>query len=754
MIEVLRVAGSPCRQRSARYAEKGYPNYAEEPDLCGPATPCRPPSARYGAEKKVYRDDAEPDVRAVSAAPCSPRSAPCTDKGNPIYAEPPDVCAPSAPCRPRSARYAVKGYPDYAEPDVRATSAVPCSARSAPCTDKGQPDDAESDRRRVHERAEGGVSVNKPVLYYQRRKRRDAAKATEEAAAAMVSPFLQGQEVMAQDRRKRRSTVVLPMSTDNTEVVPVDGGDDEHGGGEGGNKSWRLRVKETLRAFSSHYLHFVQEEQQREQSVRQELKASRVLKRRANNQDDVGSEVKRPSKRPDLKALTKMQATNAVLYPEKRIGHLPGVEVGDQFYSRAEMVVLGIHGHWMKGIDYVGSKYEDKIGYQGLTFPLATSIVMSGVYEDDFDKADEIIYTGEGGNNLLGNSHQKTNQTLLRGNLALKNSKDNGNPIRVIRGHKEKDSYTGKAYTYDGLYKVVDCLSEKGVRGHLVFKFKLKRLEGQPPLTTSQVIFKRGYVHMPISELPGLVCRDISYGQENLPIPATNLIDNPPVPPFGFVYSKTLQIPEYIKIPADSVGCDCKGDCSTSKHCLCADRNGSDLPYVSRQRKVSAKHATYKNVGRLVEPKAVVFECGANCSCHCNCVNRTSQQGLQYRLEVFKTALKGWGVRTWDAILPGALICEYTGVLRRNAEVEGLMDNKYIFDIDCLQTIKGLDGRKQRPGSELHMASLQDEHDSEASQAPEYCIDAGSVGNIARNSHMTTGIAWTVSLVQMAMLSS
>uniref|UniRef100_A0ACD5U3H3 Uncharacterized protein n=1 Tax=Avena sativa TaxID=4498 RepID=A0ACD5U3H3_AVESA len=359
MIEVLRVAGSPCRPKSARYAEKGYPNYAEEPDLCGPATPCRPRSARY-AEKKGYRDDAERDVRAVSAAPCSPRSAPCTDKWNPIYAEPPYVCAPSAPCRPRSAQYAVKGYPDYPEPDVRATSAVPCSAWSAPCTDKGQPDDAESDRRRGHEWAEGGVPVNKPVLYYQRRKRRDAAKATE-AAVAMVSPFLQGEEVMAQDRRKSRRTVGVPMSTDNTEVVPVDGGDDEHGGGEGGNKSWRLRVKETLRAFSSHYLHFVQEEQQREQAVRQELKASRALKRRANNQDDVGSEVKRPSKRPDLKALTKMQATNAILYPEKRIGHLPGVEVGDQFYSRAEMVVLGIHGHWMKGIDYVGSKYEDKV---------------------------------------------------------------------------------------------------------------------------------------------------------------------------------------------------------------------------------------------------------------------------------------------------------------------------------------------------------------------------------------------------------
>jgi euchromatic histone-lysine N-methyltransferase len=33
---------------------------------------------------------------------------------------------------------------------------------------------------------------------------------------------------------------------------------------------------------------------------------------------------KRPSKRPDLKAITKMQESNAVLYPEKIIGELPG----------------------------------------------------------------------------------------------------------------------------------------------------------------------------------------------------------------------------------------------------------------------------------------------------------------------------------------------------------------------------------------------------------------------------------------------
>lgn len=94
-----------------------------------------------------------------------------------------------------------------------------------------------------------------------------------------------------------------------------------------------------------------------------------------------------------------------------------------------------------------------------------------------------------------------------------------------------------------------------------------------------QLLFTRGDVPMPISELPGcvnhssfqfsslyysiiilyfvsslkflftsqgcivvsfycfnrLVCRDISNGQETFPIPATNLVDNPPIPPSGML---------------------------------------------------------------------------------------------------------------------------------------------------------------------------------------------------------------------------
>lgn len=37
------------------------------------------------------------------------------------------------------------------------------------------------------------------------------------------------------------------------------------------------------------------------------------------------------------------------------------------------------------------------------------------------------------------------------------------------------------------LVQVVDTWADKGCRGHLVYKYRLERLEGQPKLTTDQV---------------------------------------------------------------------------------------------------------------------------------------------------------------------------------------------------------------------------------------------------------------------------
>ncbi|KAK0588958.1 hypothetical protein LWI29_007719 [Acer saccharum] len=488
-------------------------------------------------------------------------------------------------------------------------------------------------------------------------------------------------------------------------------------------KSDTVRVKETLRLFNKHYLQFVQEEEKRCAKPTVNRKASKSKSKKAKaKKEEPQEDAKAKAKRPDLKAVSKMMLNNETLFSEKRIGDIPGIKVGYQFYSRCEMVAVGFHSHWLNGIDYMGASYS-KGKYNNYKFPIATAIVLSGMYEDDLDNAEDVVYTGQGGHNLTGNKRQSRDQVLARGNLALKNCVEQSVPVRVIRGHKSSSSYTKKVYTYDGLYKVIQYWAEKGISGFTVFKFRLRRLEGQPILTTNQVFFTHGRVPQSVSEIRGLVCEDITGGQENFPIPATNMVDDPPVAPTGFLYSKSLQVAQNIKLPTNVVGCNCKGECVDPRTCACAKLNGSDFPYVHRDG------------GRLVEPKDVVFECGPKCGCGPDCVNRTSQQGLKYRLEVFRTPKKGWAVRSWDFIPAGGPVCEYIGVLKRTEDVDvSENDNNYIFDIDCLQTMKGLDGRERRLRDvSIPTTDCLDRPEDQRSEClPEFCIDAGTTGNIAR----------------------
>ncbi|KAK2666007.1 hypothetical protein Ddye_004581 [Dipteronia dyeriana] len=550
----------------------------------------------------------------------------------------------------------------------------------------------------------GGAGNEKGNNVYSRKKRKSAVDSEKKDDSKNEE---EQNEVPAQTTSSAAAGDELP----NGSVVNV------------AEKSDTARVKETLRLFNKHYLQFVQEEEKRCAKPTVNRKASKSKSKKAKaKKEEPQEDSKAKAKRPDLKAVSKMMLNNEMLFSEKRIGDIPGIKVGYQFYSRCEMVAVGFHSHWLNGIDYMGASYS-KGEYKNYKFPIATAIVLSGMYEDDLDNAEDVVYTGQGGHNLTGNKRQSRDQVLARGNLALKNCVEQSVPVRVIRGHKSSSSYTKKVYTYDGLYKVIQYWAEKGISGFTVFKYRLRRLEGQPILTTNQVFFTHGRVPQSVSEIRGLACEDITGGQENFPIPATNMVDDPPVAPTGFLYCKSLQVAQNIKLPTNVVGCNCEGECVDPRTCACAKLNGSDFPYVHRDG------------GRLVEPKDVVFECGPRCGCGPDCVNRTSQQGLKYRLEVFRTPKKGWAVRSWDFIPAGAPVCEYIGVLKRTEDVDvSENDNNYIFDIDCLQTMKGLDGRERRlrDVSIPTIDCLDRPEDQRSECLPEFCIDAGTTGNIAR----------------------
>ncbi|XP_022928432.1 histone-lysine N-methyltransferase, H3 lysine-9 specific SUVH4-like isoform X3 [Cucurbita moschata] len=452
-------------------------------------------------------------------------------------------------------------------------------------------------------------------------------------------PVRSKRNTKSKDKAVEDKAVAVPVSNDVTKSK--DGGAsepmevcaleksttaDEGGPANVVEKSDHAKVKETLRLFNKYYLHFVQEEEQRCKKAEVAQKVSKGSKsKKAAPEEDTKSK----RKRPDLKAITKMMEANEILNPEKRIGDIPGISIGHRFYSRAEMVAVGFHSHWLNGIDYMGMSYSKM---------------------------------------------------------------------------------------------VIQYWAEKGISGFTVFKFRLRRIEGQSLLTTNQVQFVYGRVPKSVSEIRGLVCEDITGSQEDIPIPATNLVDDPPVAPTGFTYCKSIKVGHGVKLPSNANGCDCSGSCISSRTCSCAKLNGLDFPYVHRDG------------GRLIEAKDVVYECGPNCGCGPGCVNRTSQRGIKYRLEVFRTPKKGWAVRSWDFIPSGAPVCEYTGILSRTDDLDHVSENNYIFDIDCLQTIRGFGGRMRRSRDASLPAnnSVDGIDDQRSESVPEFCVDACSTGNIAR----------------------
>jgi putative restriction endonuclease len=107
----------------------------------------------------------------------------------------------------------------------------------------------------------------------------------------------------------------------------------------------------------------------------------------------------------------------------------------------------------------------------------ARSIVLSGGYEDDVDYGEEIIYTGQGGQDPR-TKRQVKDQELTKGNMGLALSWTHGLPVRVIRGADHRSPHSPTAgYRYSGLFKVVKAWRKKGRAGFLMWHFKMLKDE-------------------------------------------------------------------------------------------------------------------------------------------------------------------------------------------------------------------------------------------------------------------------------------
>ncbi|KVH91011.1 histone-lysine N-methyltransferase family member SUVH9-like isoform X1 [Cynara cardunculus var. scolymus] len=348
-----------------------------------------------------------------------------------------------------------------------------------------------------------------------------------------------------------------------------------------------------------------------------------------------------PRARGDLKAASVMKDRGLWLNRDKRIvGAIPGVHIGDVFFFRMELCVVGMHGQAQAGIDYLTSSQSSN------GEPIATSVIVSGGYEDDEDAGDVIVYTGHGGQDK--NSRQVVHQKLEGGNLAMERSMHYGIEVRVIRGFRYEGSASGKVYVYDGLYKIVEAWFDVGKSGFGVFKFKLVRMENQSEMGSATLKFAENLRTRPLEVRPvGYVSFDISMNKEKAPVFLFNDIDGNHEPMYYDYLVTTVSPPFVYHLGGKAGGCNCVSGCSHD--CFCAKKNGGEFAYDSN--------------GLLVRGKPLIFECGPHCRCPPSCQNRVSQNGLRNRFEVFRSRETGWGVRSLDLIQAGSFICEYTGVV-------------------------------------------------------------------------------------------
>ncbi|XAR55835.1 Histone-lysine N-methyltransferase [Bertholletia excelsa] len=434
-----------------------------------------------------------------------------------------------------------------------------------------------------------------------------------------------------------------------------------------------------------------------------------LLRRRITQIEDSKDPTPGGTRRPDLRAGAILMNKGVRTNIKKRVGTVPGVEVGDIFFFRMELCLVGLHAPSMAGIDYMSVKLSQD------EEPLAVSIVSSGGYEDNVENGDFLIYSGHGGN-LYRKDRDIADQKLERGNLALEKSLHRGNEVRVVRGIKDVANITGKVYLYDGLYKIQESWVEKGKSGCNVFKYKLIRLPGQPEafkMWKSIEQWKEG-----ISSRVGVILPDLTSGAENLPVSLVNDVDDEKGPAY-FTYIPSLKYTKPGNLPQPSLSCTCRGGCQPGDlNCPCIQKNGGALPYTS--------------LGVLLSYKSLVYECGPSCLCPPNCRNRISQAGLKVRLEVFKTKDKGWGLRSWDPIRSGAFICEYAGeVIDRSTEEDFGSENgdNYIFD-----TSRRFEPVEFMPGSDGNFPKLPFR----------LRISAKNGGNVARfmNHSCTPNVYW------------
>ncbi|KAK0175942.1 hypothetical protein PV328_000131 [Microctonus aethiopoides] len=186
--------------------------------------------------------------------------------------------------------------------------------------------------------------------------------------------------------------------------------------------------------------------------------------------------------------------------------------------------------------------------------------------------------------------------------------------------------------------------------------------------------------------------KDLSYGVENVPIPCVNEIDH--ALPDTIRYSTVREPTEGVNLNLDPeflCCCDCEDDCQDKSKCQCWQLTMQGATFGGRV----PNHAVGYVYKRLPEPVTTgIYECNSRCKCSVKtCLNRVVQHPLSLKLQVFKTAPRGWGIRCLNDIPVGSFICIYAGrLLTEQGANEGGKNygDEYLAELDYVEVVEGI----------------------------------------------------------------
>ncbi|XP_059613968.1 histone-lysine N-methyltransferase eggless isoform X2 [Phlebotomus argentipes] len=204
---------------------------------------------------------------------------------------------------------------------------------------------------------------------------------------------------------------------------------------------------------------------------------------------------------------------------------------------------------------------------------------------------------------------------------------------------------------------------------------------------------------------------DISNGVESMPIACVNCYDDT-VPP-TCIYANHRIPTEGVNLNLDPeflCGCDCTDDCMDKSKCACWQLTIAGVRCLTPTVDPNTVGYTYK---KLYDPVPTgIYECNSRCKCKMNCLNRVVQHPLSLKLQVFKTANRGWGLRCLNDVPKGQFICIYAGhLLTEQKANEGGQNHgdEYFAELDYIEVAEGIKEGYEPEAPEEDSASDRDD---------------------------------------------